>query len=173
MQKDLVASSQRDRAVKRRVALGAQAARRDLGLHLRESLVHRDEVLFSAATRGKLRQLDLQRFTCFEHLRQSAAPFKQLRERIAKTACPAEKRAFTVADVDEAQRLQHHKCLAYRRSAHTQPLCQITLGWELVARRHAGLPHEVGEALANVLVQAAALERTKRGGGWCAHRGRV
>jgi len=49
----------------------------------------------------------------------------------------------------------------------------VVIGRELVARRHAGLPDKVGEALANVLVQAAALERAKRWGGWCAHRGRV
>ena len=170
MQEYLVASRQRNCVMKRCIAFGAQAAGIDLRTHLRHGSFHCGQVVFTSMSRRQLRELDLECFTCLEHVRQTAAPLEQLRQRIPKASCTAEKGAFPVTDVDEAQRLKYDKRLAHGRAAYMQAVRQLALGRELVTGRHTGLGDEVGQPFADVLVQAAALERTKRCGGWRAHR---
>jgi hypothetical protein len=166
MQQDLIARGQRDRVMKGGVAVSTEAAAFDLCLHPRDRGLHGLEVAITAMSGSELCQLYLERLTCFEHVRQPAPSLKQLCQGIPEAACPAKEHPLAVADVDKAERLQDHERLANRGPADMQPVRQVALGWELVAGHHAGLGDELGQALANVLIQATALERAKRCGGW-------
>src|SRR5438445_306885 len=165
---DFVAGCERDRVMKGGITLDAETTVGDLGLHHIHRRFHGFEVMVAPSAGGELRQLRLEGLARFEHVGQTAPALEQLPERLTKATRAPEKNALAMADVDEAQRLEHDKRLAHRGAAHLQLSGQVSLGRELVPRLHARLAHELAEPLADVLVKAAAFEGAKR----CSGHGR-
>src|SRR5579864_2142224 len=156
------------------IAVRAQAAIPNFLFHSRQRALHGGEIAAGAPRGSQLGQLDLQRLASLQHIGQAPAALDEPGQRLPEPACPPQEHTLTVADVYEAERLEHDERLADGGPAHLQAVSEVALRWKLVSRRHPRLAHEFPESLAHVLVQpSASLERPQRCSRRRAHRRRV